>query len=558
MTGAAQKRGVAMAGLALLVIAGLVLLASAMRNGETYDERLHVNCGLVFWATGRPFPDPAAQPPLRAIYSMPAHLFRCPLPRAFVEPLPGEWRMAALVTARIAAVGLFLLWCWVFGRMAARWFGAGSGLAALILMLCGPTVTGHAQLATTDVLFTMTAISLVAVLYEWTRKPTWLKAIGLGAAGGLCLLSKYSALVWGLGVGLGLVLWTLPRFLHPWHEKGTNRTAKALQTPAAQLALACLIALAILAAPYRFEGAGAPLGTVTFRNKALASQAQTLSWFPSPFPTLFLQGLDFFLETRIRSGYFAGELKEEADWILYFPALLLMKPPLTLHALLLMALVAFVRKRTWRSPDFLLFAVPALFFFVYASVAPGFRIGVRHVLVVFPMLFLAAAWAVTAFPSRWWRCTGAALVVAFAIQGLSAAPHQLAYFNAIAGGPEGAWRWFADSNQDWGQCRPFIHDLMDREGLHLEFEPVEGKTVGWIALSTNMLVGLNEEDREKNRWIRERLERRRFVHPCWHLYEIPIDYWEKRPEKPETPEPDGGNPAEKRHGLRGESGALRM
>jgi len=528
----------------LLGVAGLALGASAMVNGQTYDEQLHLNCGLAFWATGRPMPDPAAQPPLRALYGLPADLFRAPTPRTFWEPLHEQVRMAVLLTGRMVALGLFLAWSWTFGRTTARWMGPGAGLIALALVLFDPTVSAHAQLATTDVLFTMTAFWVVAALYEWAKDPKWWRAAALGAAAGLCLLSKFSALLWGVGVGLGLLLWALLSWaLRARRPVAWKSAGKTIGAAALQLALAGLLALVILGAPYRYEGVGTPLGRIRFQNKAFVEKTKSVPWLPSPCPPLFLRGLDFFMDVKVRSGYFAGELKEEADWVLYFPALLLMKPPLTLHALLLMAFVAFVRKRAWRSPDFLLFAIPALFFFVYASVTPGFRIGVRHVLVVFPMLFLAAAWGATAFPSRWWRCTGAALVVAFAIQGLSAAPHQLAYFNAVAGGPEGAWRWFADSNQDWGQCWSFIHRYMDRTGHRLEFEPKEGETVGWVGLSTNMLVGLTRESREEIRWLREGFQRRQFIHPCWHLYKIPGDYWKRRDRNPGEEEPKGESPA---------------
>jgi hypothetical protein len=51
-----------------------------------------------------------------------------------------------------------------------------------------------------------------------------------------------------------------------------------------------------------------------------------------------------------------------------------------------------------------------------------------------------------------------------AVSSLRTAPHQLAYFNEIVGGPDQGYRYLADSN-DWGQDLKAVKLYMEKENL---------------------------------------------------------------------------------------------
>ena len=59
---------------------------------------------------------------------------------------------------------------------------------------------------------------------------------------------------------------------------------------------------------------------------------------------------------------------------------------------------------------------------------------------------------------------GAAVLVAFGIASLALHPHYLAYFNALAGGPQNGWRVAVDSNIDWGQDLARVGDVIAERG----------------------------------------------------------------------------------------------
>jgi hypothetical protein len=89
------------------------------------------------------------------------------------------------------------------------------------------------------------------------------------------------------------------------------------------------------------------------------------------------------------------------------------------------------------------------------SVTARVNVGLRHLLPIYPALFIlagaAARWIV------WRRPLPAALVIAaalaFATASLWIRPHYLAFFNTLVG-PERGYRHLVDSSLDWGQDLP--------------------------------------------------------------------------------------------------------
>ncbi|HEY7114095.1 MAG TPA: hypothetical protein VIA45_14280, partial [Thermoanaerobaculia bacterium] len=105
--------------------------------------------------------------------------------------------------------------------------------------------------------------------------------------------------------------------------------------------------------------------------------------------------------------------------------------------------------------DAALWLLPAAVLFI-ASAGSSYNIGIRHLLPAFPFLALAAAAALARLRSAGGRkaAAGAALMVvlplAAAAETARIHPHELSYFNPLAGGPVGGRKILTDSNVDWG------------------------------------------------------------------------------------------------------------
>jgi hypothetical protein len=57
------------------------------------------------------------------------------------------------------------------------------------------------------------------------------------------------------------------------------------------------------------------------------------------------------------------------------------------------------------------------------------------------------------------------LLLGYAVVTLSIFPWHLAYFNVLAGGPDGGYRYLVDSNLDWGQTWKALRRYLDAEGI---------------------------------------------------------------------------------------------
>src|SRR5439155_27050122 len=127
----------------------------------------------------------------------------------------------------------------------------------------------------------------------------------------------------------------------------------------------------------------------------------------------------------------------------------------------------------------------------------------------FPFLHVLTGRVVTLFPAR--RAAYALLAALLTFQAyafVSISPHYLAYFNELVGGPTQAYRYFVDSNVDWGQDLTRLKARMTRSGtsrVHLayfghvsptvygiDYEPLVRGTRprGTIAISASLLQGL--------------------------------------------------------------------
>jgi hypothetical protein len=219
------------------------------------------------------------------------------------------------------------------------------------------------------------------------------------------------------------------------------------------------------------------------------------------------------------SHFFLGEISASGSPD-YFPIVYLIKEPLALHLLTVLALVfAFSRlRRPLFRRDRLEARFPELAFLVVislywcASISSNLNIGVRHLLPTLPFLYILVANEIVAL-GRSLRPTRRVLLVAlFAWQAVSVLrvhPSYLAYFNEAAGGPDGGWIYVLDSNLDWGQDLKRLARFVEQRDIaeiHLDYfgsaDPayyLKGKQrggsgclepqKGWIAVSATVYQG---------------------------------------------------------------------
>jgi hypothetical protein len=95
------------------------------------------------------------------------------------------------------------------------------------------------------------------------------------------------------------------------------------------------------------------------------------------------------------------------------------------------------------------------------SIRSTLNIGIRHLLPVYPFTIMLVSGRLSVLMDwlrqhdrkrlKWFSVLIALLVGWYVFESVNVFPYYLTYFNQIAGGPSGGYRYVTDSNLDWGQ-----------------------------------------------------------------------------------------------------------
>jgi hypothetical protein len=473
----------------LIVAAGLAILA-LVGDSMTFDESVHLTAGMSHLRDGdfRLLPE---TPPLAQVWAVaPLWLTEFTWPS---EDAPGwqqgnTWRLQRiwlaqlndgerlLAPARGMMIVLLLATCLTIFFTARQLFGPSGGRLALILATLSPTLLAHGHLVTIDL---PAALCFLLVLLTWARvleRLTWSRGLAATAALAALSLVKFSgALVVPALIVMGaLAVWRAER---PRWRRGM-----------AVIGVAGLALLGTWAAiwtgyDWRFSPfarpdqpaqriqALTPSGQVQARPMSEAWQsilersdgqpdhgpaATAIRWARDwrLLPEAYLYGAAYTLRLSRGSlpSFLAGQISK-AGWLAYFPLAFLLKTPIPTMLLILGGLAAILAGRARAGRNSVLLIGLATFAAVYvaAAMTSRFNIGHRHLVPIYPVLFIVGGAAASWASSRLGRWPVIGCVLWLAGANLWICPQYLGYFNELAGGPAGGSRYLVDSNIDWGQ-----------------------------------------------------------------------------------------------------------
>jgi len=335
---------------------------------------------------------------------------------------------------------LVLVWGWQVG-------GSAVGLFALFLYAFSPAMLSNAALITPDLCLTCFSTLTFYALWRYLKRPAPANMLLAGLALGLTLLSKYTGILSALAVAVIVCVQAISNRQPRDSAAGGNPRLR-------HLAILFLAAILVVDAGYFFTGTFRFLDGVAFRSHLFQSVAATgiLRWIPSPLPRAYVVGVDMqytVLENGFR--YFMLGKVQSHGFFLYYVVAFLTKSPVPLLLLIAAALMFRCKGGNHRALEWVLL-VPVVIFFGYFSVTRVSR-GIRYILPIYPLLFLWVSQAVILHARRFRRFTLGLAVLALWYAGscLSIAPHYLAYFNELSGGPENGLNILDESDFDWGQ-----------------------------------------------------------------------------------------------------------
>ncbi|HEX8117981.1 MAG TPA: glycosyltransferase family 39 protein, partial [Pyrinomonadaceae bacterium] len=385
----------------LLALMGANLLSVVWRKGLTADEFYHVPAGYYHLTRGE-FRVNTEHPPLAKMLAAVPLLFvgvEAPPPAYAPTAEPRErteetlalfWRAntarfeRVAFRARVPAVFVTLALGWLVYVYARRLFGRRAALLAVLLYSFEPTMLAHGRVVQTDVPAAFAYLLFFYALDLYWSEPTTRRGLALGLATGLALATKFSLVVLvPVLLTAAVVLFVVaPR-------RGVRRERVSAQTCAA-----LLVALFVVNAVYYFQSPPPLAGDLAFVARRTPDAAGALeSWsrvLSKAVPSQFLLGL-YQVVVHNRDGHLASLAGRYGyrGWLLYFPVAFALKTTVP-FLLLSLAALAWVGERLWRGRErrMLLLLLPVALYGAFALTS-RINIGVRHIIPVFPFLFVA-------------------------------------------------------------------------------------------------------------------------------------------------------------------------
>lgn len=408
----------------------------------------------------------------------------------------------ALITSDLAAALFFTTSVWAVWSLAHR-------ISATRVLLCGLSIGALFLSKMSALLILPMAGALLAVRFFFSG------SLGVGAgervraeanrareAGRLALAAAWVALiafavVWA-GYGFRFSAFggneQERHFPLPW-EYVLAKPAPAEVMRPAELRAEQIAAVELLFSRRGVDGTYWSNAAVAAWNEArhavldAAQRARTDARLAEPSPTMMLRSLDFvrqrewlpeawiygmahvLRQTEGRMAFLNGEVRA-GGWWWFFPYNFAVKTPLVCLGVLLTAGVAAVAGRRWREICAAGYDCAPLWILlgVYGAVALGstMNIGHRHLLPVYPAVFVLAGAAARWLDTRWGPAAFAMVAGGLAIETLGRFPHYLAYFNGVVP-PAKAYRHLVDSSLDWGQDLPAVRGYLAK---HPASQPV--------------------------------------------------------------------------------------
>ena len=486
----------------VLVAYFLLATASVRETPNTFDEIAHITAGYSYWTRNDFRLHPTNGSLLQRWFAMPLLTLDLKFPensdawngsnvwgvaRQFFFESGNDadrllWRARHMNAILAVALGL-LVYAW-----SRRLFGPSGGMVSVLAYATNPGILANGVLATSDLAAALFFAASVGCLWKMFHRVspgnfacTWLALT-------LLVLSKMSA---GLVIPMAVVLLIL-RLLEScsltvgWKNGVAveRRWAQALVLTGTLLLQAVFVVAAIWTSyGFRYSAFHEPHSGKEYLDPSWNSVldgsgriGQVVEFVRDHhlLPEAYIYGnAHIWQDGQMWPSFLNGQWSTNGWWY-FFPYTFLVKSPLPLLALLILAgsgaIWSWRQSATegwhimWQSARDGFFVTAPLWVVlaVYgaAAIHTKLNIGHRHILPLYPPLFIflgaTAHWLRSDGRLRQRMSTAVAIcLVALGAESLAQYPYYLAYFNQLVGGQSNAYKHLADSSLDWGQdlCR---------------------------------------------------------------------------------------------------------
>jgi hypothetical protein len=525
---------------ALLLLLAANLLTSISRKSITNDEIVHIPAGYYHLVAGE-FQLNNEHPPLVKMWAALPLLFvqpdEPPAPKTedenFMERTWGfherfwQANRARFQTVtfwpRVMMIPIALALGVLIFVFARKLFGETAAVISVALYVLEPTVLAHARIVHTDVPAALVYLLFFFALHKYSEAaasirsaatrtagvspassaymresvksekvafnesgrdgrdpseigPSMRRALLLGVACALALLTKFSMLV----VLPVLAVYLLARLFVTWRD--SKQRAQVLLHGG----LITVVILFLLNAAYYFQHpalAASDVRWVTMKSPALLGFVTTLVSVASKIvPTYYLFGI-YNIELHNHFGHATSLLGQYNDlgWWYYFPVAFALKTTIPFLLLAIAALGWVVWRFAAKRDHRFLWVVVPVGVYLAISLTSHINIGIRHLLPVYPFLFIAGGALLSRLIDARGKFGIVVLVVLIGWMASEAArtfPDYTPYMNQLASAHP-HWYYLSDSNVEWGDDVGALADYLKARG---ETKVSAALSAGWSTL----------------------------------------------------------------------------
>lgn len=480
--------GVAGAAVVLLLVMVFEVALSTRQQSPSWDEGDHIYAGYMNWKNGEYTLNPEHPPLVKLVATLPLlplDLKTAPRHGDFFkneayfggrelifrnDPKYGGKYSSDTLLFRIhlAAMTFGIVLAAVLFIAGKEMFGATAGLVTLALFVFDPSILANAPYVTTDTAAACGFFATIYLFYRFVKETTWKRAAACGVVLGLALASKHSTIV----LFPLLVVLAVGDLGWQW-KKERKLPTQAIKKAAIGLSIIGALALLVLWGIYSFRfymhPNGVSMASLDVEVRPLSKGMQWFILFCAHYhllPESYLFGLvDVQGVGEAWPTYYMGKIYAHGIWY-YFPTVLIVKWTVATLALVALAIWAFASGKIRQAREIFFLAFPALFYLAVAMAGP-LNMGVRHILPIFPFVFMlvgaAAAWLVKR--SKPWAYVVVVLLAAHAVESLYCFPNYIPFANVLWGGPANTHKYFSDAAVDWAQQLKWTKQWLDEHNV---------------------------------------------------------------------------------------------
>ncbi len=483
----------------LLTMFGLGATSMAGDSGIV-DEVAHIPAGYSYLKYQDYRLNPEHPPLIKDLAAAPLLFMNLQFPTtnaAWTTDVNGQWESGwhfiyhdgnnadrVLFFARLPILLLALVLGWVLYRFTKNRFGTAAGLLTLFFYVLCPNVMAHSRFVTTDLGAAAFIFFSFITFLKYLELPTK-KNLGIATVFfALAQLAKFSAvLLVPFYFALLLVAVIVWSDRGTWQKRLLGYLLGFIGMGIGALALIWLFYIPhVLSMPSDVQDALIRGSLVSDIWKPVVSFLTAINGNVLTRALVqYLLGVAMVVG-RVAGGnttYFLGQVTNQS-FVWYFPVTYLIKTPVALLILILATFLAgvwrYLRKtplRVWRNfveytrshhVEFL--ALGFIAFYSYISISGNLNLGIRHLLPIFPFIFLLVGVKTVALVRSigvtkvWPIVMVALLMVYYAGANVLAYPSYLSYMNELVGGTPNADKYLSDSSVDWGQDLKRLHDYV--------------------------------------------------------------------------------------------------